>query len=76
MEGTMKAKLIAILVVVLLALIILIQNAHRVTFRLLFWTAEISQLLLVLLVLAIGFVLGFLIAKLTGRRRPPRGEVR
>jgi uncharacterized integral membrane protein len=74
MEGTMKAKLIAILVVVVLALIILVQNSQIVTFRLLFWTAEISQLLLVLLMLAIGFVLGFLIAKLTGRRRPPLGD--
>ncbi len=72
----MKAKLIAILVIVVLALIILIQNAHTVTFELLFWKAEISQVLLVLIMLAIGFLLGFLIAKLTGRRREPRDESR
>ena len=64
----MKAKLIVLLVAILLALIVLIQNAQTVTFRLLFWTAEISQLLLVLLMLVIGFVLGFLVAKLTGRK--------
>lgn len=70
MEVIMKAKFIAILVVLLLALIILVQNTQIVVFRLLFWTAEISQLLLVLLMLVIGFVLGFLVAKLTGRKKP------
>lgn len=65
----MKAKLIALLVMMILALIILVQNTQMVTFKLFFWTAEISQLLLVLLMLAIGFVLGFIIAKLTGRKK-------
>jgi uncharacterized integral membrane protein len=65
----MKAKVIVVLVVLVLALIILVQNTQIVTFRLLFWSAEISQLLLVLLTLALGFVLGFLVAKLTGRKK-------
>lgn len=64
----MKAKMIAILIALILALIILVQNTQVVTFRLFFWSAEISQLLLVLLTLVLGFVLGFLIAKLTGRK--------
>jgi uncharacterized integral membrane protein len=72
----MKAKLIAILVIVILALVILIQNSQLVIFKLFFWKAEISQLLLVLLMLAIGFVLGFLVAKLTGRRSAPRDGAR
>ena len=65
----MKAKMIVVFVALLLALIILIQNTQVVTFRLLFWSAEISQLLLVLLTLALWFVLGFLVAKLTGRKK-------
>ena len=65
----MKAKMIAIFVVILLAAIILVQNTQVVTFRLLFWSAEISQLLLVLLMLGLGFMLGFLVAKLTGRKK-------
>jgi uncharacterized integral membrane protein len=65
----MKAKMIVIFVALLLALIILVQNTQIVAFRLLFWSAEISQLLLVLLTLVLGFVLGFLVAKLTGRKK-------
>ena len=65
----MGPKMIGVLVVLLLAVIILVQNTQTVTFRLLFWSAEISQLLLVLLVLFLGFVLGYLIAKLTGRKK-------
>ena len=68
----MRAKMIAILIALILALIILVQNTQVVTFRLFFWSAEISQLLLVLLTLALGFVLGFLIAKLTGRKKSSR----
>ena len=67
----MKAKLIIALVLLVLALIVLLQNTEVVTFRLLFWSAEISQVLLVLLMMFIGFVLGFVVAKLTGRRRKP-----
>lgn len=72
----MKAKLIVILVAVVLALIILIQNTHTVTFRMLFWKAEISQLLLVLIMLVIGFVLGYVVASLTGRRKAHHDESR
>jgi uncharacterized integral membrane protein len=68
----MKAKMIVVLVALLLALIILVQNTQAVTFRLFFWSAEISQLLLVLVTLVLGFVLGFLVAKLTGRKKAPQ----
>lgn len=65
----MKAKWIVLLVVLVLALIILVQNTHVVAFRLLFWAVEMSLVVLVLLMLVIGFALGFLVAKLTGRKR-------
>jgi uncharacterized integral membrane protein len=65
----MKAKWIALLVVVVLALIILVQNTHVVAFRLLFWAVEMSLVVLVLLMLVIGFVLGFIVAKLMGRKK-------
>jgi uncharacterized integral membrane protein len=58
---------IAIIVISILALIILLQNLDTVTFRLFFWSVEVSQLLLVLIMLIIGYVLGFLTAKLAGK---------
>ena len=65
----MKAKLIILLVVLLLALIVLFQNTHVVAFRLLFWSVEMSMVVLVLLILVIGFAIGFVLAKLTGRSK-------
>lgn len=64
----MKPKLILILIVVVLALIVLFQNTQVVTFRFLFWSKDISQIVLVLLTLALGFVLGFIAAKFKGKQ--------
>lgn len=63
-----KPRVIAIIVISILALIILLQNMHTVTFSLFFWKVEVSQLFLVLLMLIIGYVLGFLTGKLTGKK--------
>jgi uncharacterized integral membrane protein len=62
-----RPKVIAIIVISALALIILLQNLQTVTFRLFFWKVEVSQLVLVLLMLIIGYILGFLTAKLAGK---------
>lgn len=59
-----RPKVIAIIVIAVLALIILLQNMATVTFSLFFWTVQVSQLLLVLIMLGIGYVLGYLTAKL------------
>lgn len=67
-EFFQRPKVIAIIVISILALIILLQNMHTVTFSLFFWKVEVSQLLLVLLMLIIGYVLGFLTAKLGGKK--------
>jgi uncharacterized integral membrane protein len=64
----MKAKYIALIIVLVLALIILFQNSQVIKIRLLFWKIEMSQIILVLFTLAVGFVLGFVTAKLAGRR--------
>jgi uncharacterized integral membrane protein len=63
-----RPKVIAIIVISILALIILLQNMATVTFALFFWKVEVSQLLLVLLMLIIGYALGFLTAKLAGKK--------
>jgi len=62
----MKAKTIVVLVLTGLFLIVLIQNAQVVTLRLLFWKVDMSQIILVPLTMLIGFILGYLVAKVTG----------
>jgi uncharacterized integral membrane protein len=62
----MKPKTITILVLIGLFLIILIQNTQVVTLRLLFWKVGMSQIILVPLTMLIGFILGYLVVKVTG----------
>jgi uncharacterized integral membrane protein len=62
-----KTVLFVLLFMVLL--VVMIQNAQPITFRFLNWTYQVSQLLLVTIVLILGFVVGFIVAKTTGGRK-------
>ena len=60
----MKAIKQALLIVFLvLVIILMVQNAQPTTFKFLNWSYQVSQLLLVVIVLAIGFLAGVLVAK-------------
>jgi len=61
----MKPKVIALLVLIVIALIIVLQNFHVVSFRIFFWAVDMSLIILTLLTLIIGFLAGYLTAKLT-----------
>jgi uncharacterized integral membrane protein len=65
----MRPKMILLFVVIVLAVVLLLQNTGVTEFNLLFWDLQMSRAILVFIVLVIGFVLGFVVAKLTGRRR-------
>jgi uncharacterized integral membrane protein len=62
----MRARFIVVLVLIALFLVILIQNIQPVTLRLFFWKVGMSQIILIPLTMAIGFVAGFIVAKVTG----------
>ena len=68
----MKPKLIVVLVLIALFLIVLIQNTQVVMLRLFFWKVGMSQIILIPLTMAIGFVIGLIVAKVTGDHR--KGE--
>ena len=55
----MKPKTIIILIIIALSLIIIIQNTREITLQLFFWETNISFILFILLMMVIGFVLGF-----------------
>jgi uncharacterized integral membrane protein len=59
----MKAKAIVILIFVGLFLVLLVQNRDVVPFRFLFWTISGAKLFMMTLVMFIGFVVGFLVAR-------------
>jgi uncharacterized integral membrane protein len=60
----MKPKTIFILVLVILAIVIIFQNSEMVTLQLFFWKIIMSRIIFMGGLLALGFALGFLVAKL------------
>ena len=64
----MKPKTITVLVLVALFLVILIQNTQVVTLRVFFWKVGMSQIILIPLSIAIGFVIGLIVSRVTGNR--------
>jgi uncharacterized integral membrane protein len=69
-----KPKVIAGLVVGLLFVIFLFQNMDDVALRLYFWQVSMPKIILVPLAILVGFVAGFVLAKITGRPRKPKPE--
>ena len=65
----MKPKIITGLVLAVLLIIILFQNTHDTILRLYFWEISMPQIILILLLLIIGFLGGFVTAKLMGKKK-------
>jgi uncharacterized integral membrane protein len=59
----MRIKTIIILVIAILLTIIFMQNLDPVRFTVLFSTVYISKVSMMLVVLAVGFVLGYLVGR-------------
>jgi uncharacterized integral membrane protein len=66
-----KAKNIIIIILAIIALILIVQNTRVVPLHLLFWQVWMSQIVLVILMLAIGFSIGFILAKTTKKKAVP-----
>ncbi|UCG30422.1 MAG: DUF1049 domain-containing protein [candidate division WOR-3 bacterium] len=66
----MKVKSIIIVILAIIALILIVQNTEVVPIQLLFWRLLMSRIILILLMLVIGFAIGFILAKVTGKKAP------
>lgn len=64
----MKAKTIIILILIALFVIVLIQNTQVLTVQFFFWKISMSRIILICLLMLVGFIIGFLVAKV-GRKR-------
>lgn len=60
----MKPKTIIILILVVMAVIVILQNTEIVTLQLFFWKISMSRIIFISFLLLVGFILGFLVAKL------------
>ncbi|UCD19027.1 MAG: LapA family protein [candidate division WOR-3 bacterium] len=65
----MKVKGIIIIVLIILAVILIAQNTEVVPVQILFWQILMSRIVLIALMLVLGFGIGFILAKVTGKRR-------
>lgn len=59
----MNQKTAILILTAAVSLIVLLQNTQVVTLRFLFWRASMSQILIVLILLGLGFFAGYLIGK-------------
>lgn len=64
----MKVKGIVIIILVILAVILIAQNTEVVPIQILFWRIFMSRIVLIILMLALGFGIGFILAKVTGKK--------
>ena len=60
----MKPKIIIILILIAFFLVIVVQNTQVVEFQLLFWKLGMSRIIIISFMVLIGFVLGYLVARM------------
>jgi uncharacterized integral membrane protein len=73
LEGWMRTlKLLTLLMASLLAIIVIAQNTDVLTVRFLAWDWEMSQIVLLGLVLAVGVTIGFVLGKWPSGGTPPQ----
>jgi uncharacterized integral membrane protein len=65
-----NAKILITIIVLTLFLIVTLQNTEVATFKILFWHVDMSRIVLIFLSAIIGFITGFIIAKITGGKSP------
>lgn len=63
----MKLKSIILIILAVLAFVIIIQNTQVVTVQLFFWQLFMSRIVLILVMMAIGVAIGYIIARV-GRK--------
>lgn len=71
MTKSTNIKLIISLVLAVLVLIFIIQNAAVVELHFLFWTISMSRSLMIIFVLFIGLVIGGIVGSHFFQRKPP-----
>lgn len=59
----MTAKIIFFVIAGALAFIVLLQNTHVVSVKLLFWEISMSRIILFSLIVAAGFIVGFFVGR-------------
>jgi uncharacterized integral membrane protein len=64
----MKFKSILALIIFILVAVIFIQNTEVVEFKIYFWKIQMSRIILLPAILLIGFIIGYIVAKVNRHR--------
>lgn len=62
-------KTIVLVVFITVLVIIMVQNSQPVRFNFLNWHYDVSQLLMVVIVLVIGWLTGFVMGKMSNKKK-------
>ncbi|MBW6516714.1 MAG: LapA family protein [Candidatus Cloacimonetes bacterium] len=65
----MNPKIILLIVLAIIFIILIVQNSKPIEVDILFWSINMSQIIVFFLILLIGFVGGYIVAKLENRRK-------
>lgn len=68
-ELTMHVKTIIIAILIVLCIIFILQNTGAVNINFLFWEIVISRIILIPLLLIVGYILGYISAKVGFKRK-------
>lgn len=68
----MKTKVIILLILIVLFTIFVSQNTHIIDIKFLFWAVSMSAIVLISLMMLIGVIAGFIIAKMFDRPSKPQ----
>lgn len=70
----MKLKIALVITVVILVAVFAIQNTEIVSVKLWFWEVQTPRALLILLCIAVGLFIGFLVPSPTKKEKPEKRE--
>ncbi len=59
-------KILLIIVILSLFVIVTLQNTEIARFKILFWTVDMSRIIFIYLSVIVGFITGYIVAKITG----------
>ncbi len=64
----MKTRPVILSVLIVLAIILMIQNKASVSIQLLFWSVNMPRVLLIVIILLIGFAIGYVAATMVAKK--------
>ncbi len=64
----MNTKVVILLVLIFLAIILMVQNKAPVAIQMFFWSVNMPRVLLIVIILLIGFAIGYVAASMKSRK--------